>query len=316
MNARLVRLVPALLALAACSPDVPAPLQGYVEGEYVRVAAPIAGTLVKLETRRGQVVDIGTPLFALEAESEDAGRREAEARVRQAGANRDNVRSARRPTEIASVRAQLAQAEATAAFSEKELARQLDLVAKGFVSRQAADSARATRDRDRDRVAEMRNTLATTAAGARPDELRAAEADVKASEEALAQADWKLRQKSVAATAKGVVADTLFVQGEWVAAGAPVVSILPPGNVKVRFFVPEPRLGAIKVGQRIEVACDGCGAAIGATVGFVAPQAEYTPPVIYSKDSRAKLVFLVEARASEADSARLHPGQPVDVRLP
>ena len=309
-------LLAACLAAGGCAREKTDTLQGYVEAEYVRIAAPFAGTLVQLDTRRGQSVDVGTPLFALEAESEDAARREAEARVAQAAANLENLRKGKRPTEIATSRAQLDQAQATAAFSDKELARQLDLVAKGFVSRQAADAARANRDRDRDKVAEMRNQLATTAAGARPDELRAAEQEVAAAREALAQADWKVRQKRVAATAKGVVTDTLFVQGEWVAAGVPVVSILPPANVKVRFFVPEGRVGAMQVDQRVQVACDGCAAPIAATVSFIAPQAEYTPPVIYSKDSRAKLVFLVEARASVQDSAKLHPGQPVDVSLP
>jgi HlyD family secretion protein len=95
-----------------------------------------------------------------------------------------------------------------------------------------------------------------------------------------------------------------------------VVSLLPPGNVKVRFFVPEPKLGGVKVGQRVALACDGCAPSLGATISFIAPQAEFTPPVIYSKDNRAKLVFLVEARPSAEDAVKLHPGQPVDVTLP
>jgi HlyD family secretion protein len=300
----------------ACTPTEPPPLQGYVEGEYVRIAAPFAGTLVKLETARGAQVQAGAALFALEAANEDAARGEAAARVRQAEARLEDLRKGKRETEIAAVRAQLAQAQAAAAFSEKELARQLDLVSKGFVSRQAADAARAARDRDRDKVAEMRNTLATATAGARPDELRAAEAEVHAAREALAQADWKLRQKTVASTVAGRVVDTLFVEGEWVPSGAPVVTILPPGNVKIRFFAPEPKLAALQVGQRVDVACDGCGAPFPATLTFVAPQAEFTPPVIYSRDARAKLVFRVEARAEGGVSARLHPGQPVDVRIP
>jgi len=112
------------------------------------------------------------------------------------------------------------------------------------------------------------------------------------------------------------VVDTLFARGEWVPAGAPVVSLLPPANVKVRFFVPEPRLGSVTVGQKVALACDGCAAPIAGTVSFIAPQAEYTPPVIYSKDSRAKLVFLVEARPAPEDAVKLHPGQPIDVTLP
>jgi HlyD family secretion protein len=86
--------------------------------------------------------------------------------------------------------------------------------------------------------------------------------------------------------------------------------------VKVRFFVPETKLGGIKVGQKVSLACDGCGNPIDAAVSFIAPQAEFTPPVIYSKDNRAKLVFLVEAKPAAQDATRLHPGQPVDVTLP
>lgn len=314
-----MRSMPALaaivLAVAACSKQEP-PLQGYVEGEYVRVAAPIAGTLVALQAERGREVQVGAPLFVLESESEDAARREAEENVRKAEAQAENLRKGPRETEIASSRAQLLQAETTAAFSEKEWRRQLDLVSKGFVSQSAADSAKTARDRDRDKVVELRNALATLESGSRPDEIRAAEAEAAAARQSLAQADWKLRQKSVASNVAGVVIDTLFVRGEWVPAGAPVVSLLPPGNVKARFFVPESKLGAVKVGQGVKLACDACGAPIDAKVTFIAPQAEFTPPVIYSKDNRSKLVFLVEARPSAGDAPRLHPGQPVDVSIP
>ena len=306
----------AALVVGACGDKPPPSLQGYVEGEYVRVAAPFAGKLLSLDTQRGATVVPGAALFALEAESEDAARREAEERARKASAMAEDLRKGKRTTEIDSVRAQLAQAEVTATYSEKEWRRQLDLVSKGFVSQSRADEAKAARDRDHGKVVELQNELATTQAGSRPDEIKAAEAEAAAARESLAQADWRLRQRSVAATVGGTVTDTLFVRGEWVPAGAPVVAMLPPGNVKVRFFVPEPRLGSVKVGQKVAIACDGCAAPIGGTVSFIAPQAEYTPPVIYSKDSRAKLVFLVEARPAPEDAARLHPGQPVDVTLP
>jgi len=313
-RAALLALVAA--AAVACGKHEPAGLQGYVEGEFVRVAAPFAGTLVRLDTARGRPVEAGAPLFALEAGSEEVARREALARAQKAQVQVQDLESGKRPTEIASTQAQLAQAEAAAAFSEKELQRTQDLVAKGFVSHSSLDAARATRDRDRNRVAELRADLATARLGFREGEIRAAQAEAAAAREALAQADWRLRQKTVAAPVEGSVADTLFVLGEWVPAGAPVVSLLPPANVKVRFFVEERRLGSLRTGQEVAIACDGCGAAIRAPITFIATQAEYTPPVIYSRDSRAKLVFLVEARPAPGDAVRLHPGQPVDVTLP
>ena len=310
-----VRMVALLALCAGCGSREPAALQGYVEGEYVRIAAPFAGTLVKLDAERGAAVEAGAPLFALEAENEDAARREARERLKRSQAQVEDLRKGKRPSEIESVRAQLAQAQVVANLSEKEYARQLDLVARGFVSQQRADEAKAARDRDRNKVAELQADLVTTRSGSRPDEIRAAEAEAAAAREALAQADWRLKQKTVSATVAGTVTDTLFVRGEWVPSGTPVVTLLPQANVKARFFVPETRLGAVKVGQGVELACDGCGAPIAARITFIAPQAEFTPPVIYSKDNRSKLVFLVEARPAPADAARLHPGQPVDVTL-
>jgi HlyD family secretion protein len=107
------------------------------------------------------------------------------------------------------------------------------------------------------------------------------------------------------------VEDRLRRPGEWVEAGGVVLSLLPPENVKVRFFVPEPLLGAMRVGQRVGLRCDGCPDDLSGTVRFIAPEAEYTPPVLYSVESRAKLVFMVEAWPDPGTA--LHPGQPVDV---
>ncbi|MBC8022490.1 MAG: secretion protein HlyD, partial [Burkholderiales bacterium] len=167
--------VAATLAFAAaCGDKTPPSLQGYVEGEYVRVAAPFAGTLVTLDAQRGTQVQAGAPLFALEAESEDAARREAVERARKAAAMVEDLRKGRRPTEIGASRAQLAQAEVAAALSEKEWRRQLDLVSRGFVSQSRADEAKAARDSDRNKVVQVQNELGTVQSGARPDELRAA----------------------------------------------------------------------------------------------------------------------------------------------
>ena len=312
---RILPPIAAALALTACGNADPPALQGYAEGEYVRVAAPFAGTLMKLEVARGSRVEVGAPLFALEAENEAAARREAEDRVKRAEAQRDNLRKGARPTELEALRAQLGQAQTSAAFAAREFGRTEELVKKGFLSPQKLDETKTAVDTARMRVREIEAQIATASLGARPDEIRAAESEVAAAREALAQADWKLRQKTVASTVSGMVTDTNFTRGEWVAAGAPVVALLPPENVKVRFFVPETRLGAVRVGQGVELACDGCPAKIAATVSFVSPQAEFTPPVIYSRENRSKLVFLVEARPAKEDAAKLHPGQPVDVVL-
>jgi len=305
----------AALAVASCSDPVPDALQGYAEGEYVRVATPFAGQLQRLAVKRGDRVKSGDPLFALEQANEAAARREAADRLARAQAQLENLRKAKRPTEIEAVRAELDQAEAALKLADANLKRQEELFRANFISRERLDDARTAVARDRARVAEMRAQLATANLPARTDEIRAAEAEVAAARAQLDQADWRLGQKAQRAPQDALVQETLFVQGEWVPAGAPVVSLLPPGNIKVRFFVPEKRLGAVRIGQPVQMSCDGCGAPIPGAVTYLAPQAEFTPPVIYSRERREKLVFLAEARPAVADATKLHPGQPVEVML-
>lgn len=303
-----------LLTIAGCDETPPPGYPGYIEGEFVRVASPLSGTLAQLAVERGAQVAKDAPLFALESDQERSARAEAEARVRQARATLANLEKARRPPEIAAARAQLAQAQASLRQSEADLARTAKLVADKFLSPQQRDQALATRDRDRARVAELAQQVRIANLPARSDEIAAATADVKAATDALAQAQWRVEQKSQTAPATGLVADTLYRPGEWVAAGAPVVSLLPPSNVKIRFYVPETLVATIRSGDAVTVRCDGCGADISAKVRFVATQAEFTPPVIYSRENRANLVFLVEAWP-DAPNPALHPGLPVEVAL-
>ncbi len=305
----------ALVALAACAPADKDTFPGYAEGEYVRLAAPFAGSLTALTVKRGDQVEANAPLFALEQENERSARSEAEARVKRAEAQLANLGKGRRPEEIAAIRAQLAQADAAQKLSVEELARTEQLVATKFLSPAKLDEGRAAVARDRARMAEFNAQLSVARLSGRSDEISAAAAEVKAAREQLAQADWRVQQKSQRAPMAALVADTLYARGEWVQAGMPVVSLLPPENIKLRFFVAEKLLGAIKIGQQVTVTCDGCAAPMSAAVSFISPQAEFTAPLIYSKENRAGLVFLIEARPTPVDAAKLRPGQPVEVRL-
>ena len=315
MPARHLALVAVVLVLPACSNEGPRTYQGYAEGEYVRVAAPFAGTLQKLAVARGTWVKAADALFILEQENEAAARREAVERVKNAEAQLANLQKGRRPPEIDAIRAQLAQAETALKLSATQLKRNEQLVAQNFIAKERLDESRAAYDREFQHVAELKAQLATARLAARPDEIKAAESNVAAARAALAQADWKLAQRTVEAPVAGLVQDTYYVTGEWVNANQPVVSLLPPENIKVRFFVEEGRVGALQVGQRVTATCDGCAAPVAATVSFISPQAEFTPPVIYSRDQRAKLVFLIEARPAAADAVKLRPGQPLDIAL-
>lgn len=302
--------------LAACGRPSNDSYQGYMEGEFVLLASPNAGQLQKLLVKRGDRIELGKPVFVLEQENERAARLEAEERMKTAAARLGNLRAARRAPELDAARAQLAQARAGRELSAAQLAQQEKLFKGGYISQARLDEARAAYARDTARVAEtdaqLRNFRMPLGRNA---ELEGAETEVAAARAALAQAEWRLAQKSVLAPVTGMVQDTFFVEGEWVPAGRPVASLLPPGNVKARFYVPETALGALRIGQAVEISCDGCGAPVRATLSYLSAQAEYAPPVLYSKESRAKLVFLAEARPAPESASGLRPGQPVDVRL-
>lgn len=302
--------------VAACGDSAPSRLQGYAEGEFVLIAAPSAGTLQSLPVTRGQQVRAGEALFTLERTLEQGAAAEAQARVQSAEARLANLAAARRAPEIDTLRQQVVAAGAALALSDATLRKQQRLYADGFVSEARRDEAKAAYDRDAAQLAAAQAQLrnATQSIG-RTQEIGGARAELDAARAADAQARTRYDDKALAAPSASLVADTYFRVGEWVPAGAPVVSLLPPQNIKLRFFVAEPMVGRLRIGDTVRVTCDGCGAPIDARIGFVSPRAEYTPPVIYSRQSRAKLVFLVEARPAAADAIRLHPGQPVEVAL-
>ena len=191
---------------------------------------------------------------------------------------------------VQEIQKNLAQAQANLALSESEFARSQKLRNdNGVISAEELDQARAQRDADRAQVASQ--------------------------QAALVKAQWSFDQKQQFAPANAFVQDTLYLSGEWVAAGNSVVVLLPPENLKVRFFVPQGMLPRIKAGENVGVTFDGGTKSYSATVNYISTQAEFTPPVLYNRENRAKLIFMVEAKFSPADAAELRPGQPVDVNL-
>jgi HlyD family secretion protein len=302
--------------LVGCNEADPQRVQGYVEGEYVYIASPYAGALESLQVQRGAQVKEGDRLFSLDSASEQAAKDEAERRLAQARANLDDVRKGKRPSEIEALKAQLKHARAALRLSNTEFARQEELMREpGATAELEFDRARAARDQNRQRVAQLEADLETAHLGSRSDQVTAAEAEVRAREAALVKAEWDFSQKHQRAPKAGLVFDTLYREGEWVAAGRPVVALLPPQNVKVRAFVPETLVGTIHPGDRVRVIVDGVQEPFIGTVSYISPRAEYTPPVIYSRESRGKLVFMIEAVFDPAAASNLHPGQPVDVQV-
>jgi HlyD family secretion protein len=301
--------------LAACEKTDPNKLQGYVEGEFVFVASPLAGQLAELSVARGDQVKAGAALFTLDHAPEAAVVEQAERRLASAEAELADLRKGRRPTEIAGLEARLAQAQSARELAETEYQRIRQLFEGRVSPKKDLDAAEAALEQGRQRVSELEAELKTAQLGSRADQIRAAESNASALAAAVVEAKWKLDQKSQKAPKDGLVFDTLYRAGEWVAAGRPVVVLLPPGNVKVRAWVPETKLGGLKIGQQVSIGIDGVSERLSGTVRFISPQAEFTPPVIYSREMRSKLSHLIEVFFDPATAARLHPGQPVDVWL-
>jgi len=310
-----VALCGALAGLAGCSADQPSTYQGYVEGEYVYLASPLGGRLERLLVQRGQSVEARAPLFELEADEERAAKQQADEQLKAAQAQLADLRHGRRAPELDVVRAQLAQAQAAEAQAAQQLQRDEAQFDAGGIARAQRDDSRANLAIKAARVRELAEQLQVSRLPARSEQIRAQDAQVAAARAVAAQLAWRLDRKQVAAAQAGLVVDTLYREGEWVSAGSPVVRLLPPGNVKLRFFVPEAMVGAIRPGRKLMLHCDGCAADIPASVSFIADAPEYTPPVIYSNATRAKLVFMVEARPAPENAPALRPGQPVTVTL-
>jgi HlyD family secretion protein len=302
------------LSLAACSEDADAGYQGYMEGEYLRIAAPEGGWIQTIAVARGARITAGTPLFALDAVRERAAVAQAEADLAKAQSDLADMRLGARPEEIAAIQAQIAESEANQHLAELTLARQEELLRTRSTPQAQLDNAQMQHQQALAQVARMRAQLATARLPSRPDRVQAAEATMESTRHMLEQAQWRLAQRQIASPAGGLVDDVVRRPGEWVPANGVVVSLLPPANIRAVFFVPEPRRADFRPDQRIAVACTGCPDGLFARVSRVASEVEFTPPVIFSRETRAKLVFRIEALMEPADRNPL-PGQPITARI-
>ena len=289
--------------------------QGYAEADFVMIGPTQQGLLTAVFVARGDAVAIGAPLFTQDETDDQAARDQAVQILAQAGKQLDNLQAGGKPTEIEQAKGNLADADATQVRTAADLSRGEALLPKGDATKQSVDQLRADYLSAQAKVSALQAALAQSRAPmGRDEEVQAQRKAMAGSRAALDMAEWRLGQRRVASPAGGRVADVLARSGETMAAGAPVVSLLPPGNIFIRFFVPERQLSTVHYGDPVTLACDGCPADLSATISFISPQAEYTPPLIYSQSSNAKLVFLVEARPSLDQAAKLNPGEPMEVR--
>lgn len=278
-------------------------LSGYIEGESLFLASPVAGTVSTISAQEGQRVAAGASLFTIDPATLSAQGEQARAQVLEA----------RTQIAAAEATAQQAEAEATAAGADAEKARR-DLNRLLSVRR---DDPAAVAGKDIDaaqaalREANARLNAARQTAGARRAQIAAARAQENQARGGEREVAIRVNQLSPPAPSAARVEEVFYRPGEWVAANQPIVSLLPDDRVKVRFFVPEQDVARYRPGQSVHFSCDGCPSGLTARISYVSPRPEFTPPVIYSRDSRDRMVFMVEARP--ANPAKLMPGLPVDV---
>ncbi|HPF13830.1 MAG: HlyD family efflux transporter periplasmic adaptor subunit [Planctomycetes bacterium] len=289
--------------------------QGYVEAEYVYVAAPYGGQLDSLSVTRGQEVTLGQRLFALDPEPEAHATLQARELLAKAQAQLEDAQTGLRPSEIAAIEAlrQSVQVELDLARQSLERREKALLELKGAFAEEELDQRRSQVASLRSQLLRVSADLETGRLGAREGQVSALAAAVAGAQAAVDQAEWAQDQKQRSAPVAAIVHDTLYQPGEWVSPGSPVVVLLPPGNLKVRFFVPETELASFAPGDSVEVRIDGRPAALQATVSYLSTEAEYSPPVIYSRETRSKLVYRIEATFAPEVGRDLRPGQPVEV---
>lgn len=302
-----------LIAHMFCS--VPATtLSGYVEGEPLFVAPIEAGRIATLAVHRGADLEAGDIIATLESEDARFALDAATARHAEAEARLVNLTTGKRAEEIAVIEANRAAARADLAQADLDLHRIRDLVKRKVQSQSALDQARTARNVASARLQEIEANLQVAGIAARVQEIEAARRVVDGAAAAVQDAEWRLAERTIKAPSDGRIEEIIRYPGETAGPAAPVVSLLPPGNRSLKFFVPQGLLSRVYTGQILPVQCDGCPAGLQARVSFIAKGPEFTPPVIYSVESRQKLVVLVRAELL-GEAARLAPGQIADIPL-
>ena len=289
-------------------------LSGYIEGETLYLASPVAGNLSSVTVRRGQRVEAGSPLFVIEPDQLAAQQARSAAELAAAKAQAEDVRKGQRPVELAVLQADLAAAQAVSRAAQAELGRTRTLVEKGIFAQARLDDVRGQADAAAAQVRAAQRRLDVARQAARPDQIEAADARVRQAQAGLAETNARLFDLAPRAPGPARVEEVFLQPGEWAAPNQPVLALIPDDRVFVRFFVPETEVAKYPIGRPIGFSCDGCAKGLKATVSYVSPRPEFTPPVIYSRGSRERLVFMVEAEPERPRD--LAPGLPVDVERP
>lgn len=288
---------------------------GYVEGDYIYISSPVSGYLNQINVQRGQQIKKGTELYRLDDAplQYQVAQSTAELEAQQAASR--NLKQGKRTQEVSILQAQLEQAKIQAQQAKLDFNRQQKLITSHAISKQEYDQAASKFASSKAHVAELQSQIDVAKLPARSNEIDQSEALIDANQAALGHAKWQLNQSKIFAQHDALVEDIFYRQGEWINAGKPILSLLPPENIKIRFYVPAHIFSQLKLGQKVKISCDTCTKPITANIQYLAKQAEYTPPVIYSRENSHDLVFMVEAKPDKESLKKLHVGLPISVKF-
>jgi HlyD family secretion protein len=311
MSFRLLCLI--ILSLAGCHRDDGHTFQGYIEGENLYLASPYQGQLVEKFVSRGQRVKQGQLLFVLDPAPEQIIIAQNQAQVDQAVSLLLDLEKPKRAQEIEAISEQIAQADANLSLAELRVKRYEQLYQQNAVQLDRVDEAKALQRSDSALKAEYQANLALANLGARPDQVEAQKARAAELTAQLSFSQWQLKQKSIYAPADGVMFDTYYQPGEFVVATRPIASLLPDQQIRIEFFVPAHILPSLHLNQSIQFICDGCRQSTEAHIVYISPEAEYVPPLVYSRENENNLVFRIKASITQPTVFK--PGQPVRVLI-
>jgi HlyD family secretion protein len=304
-----------LIFLGGCQSNTSQTYQGYAEGEYVNISSTQSGKLDKLYIKRGESVAKGSHLFLLDSENEIFALQQTTSELSVAQATLQDYHKGSRPEEIQVLEAQLIQAQAAFENAQEQLSQNQSLYESHAVSKTDFDKSVALEKSSSAKVKELQNTLKVAKLSKRSDQIIAQESRISQLKAAVDSAQWKVDEKALKSRYDALVFDTLYREGEFVPAGGIIVRLLPPENIKIRFFVPQKIAEELGIGQNITIISRSDGQKLPARVTYISPEAEYTPPIIYSNETKEKLTYMIEAYPNRTDTPQLHPGQPVEVSL-
>lgn len=303
------------LSLCSCKRQHNLTLQGYVDGTYTYVSSAVAGTLRERPIAKGDIVKKNQFLFQLDPEPERSQLEVAKQNLVHSQQLLADLQKGGRTTIIDAIAAQRAQASAELNLAKTNLKRYQTLYQSHTIDKATLDSATTTYQTAHEKLKEIEAHLAEAKLGGRENAIAAQKALVASNTATVEQATWALAQKTVYSPSEALVFDTLHEPGEFIPTGNTVAVLLPRYTLKIIFFVPQVMLSRIRIGEKINFSCDGCDATYNAHINFISPDPEYTPPVIFSKETRNKLVYRIEAKIATSALNKINIGQPVDVVL-